>query len=75
MLNEGTDFVLPNGIGYQNKGEGTNYGLEFTLEKFYSKGYYFLFTTSLFDSKYKGSDGNKRNTRFNGNYVFNAFKN
>ena len=29
-------------------------------------------TTSVFDSKYKGSDGVERNTAFNGNYVFNA---
>ena len=43
-----------------------------TLEKFYSKGYYFLVTASLFDSKYKGSDGVKRNTAFNGNYTYNA---
>ena len=31
-----------------------------------------LFTTSLFESKYTGSDGIERNTAFNGNYVFNA---
>ncbi len=44
---------------------------ELTLEKFLSSGYYILFTTSLFDSKYKGGDGVTRNTAFNGNYVFN----
>jgi hypothetical protein len=54
-----------------SKGEGLNYGLEITLEKFYSKGFYFLFTTSLFESKYKASDKVLRNTAFNGNYVFN----
>jgi hypothetical protein len=31
-----------------------------------------LFTTSVYDSKYKGSDGIERNTAFNGNYVFNV---
>jgi hypothetical protein len=36
-----------------------------------AKGYYFLFTSSLFQSKYKGSDNVVRNTAFNGNYVFN----
>jgi hypothetical protein len=30
-----------------------------------------LFTTSLYDSRYKGYDGVERNTAFNGNYVFN----
>ncbi|MCH2234193.1 MAG: TonB-dependent receptor [Crocinitomicaceae bacterium] len=71
MLNQGADFLLPNGTGYLNEGTGRNYGVELTLEKFLDKGYYFLFTTSLFDSKYKGSDGIERNTAFNGNYIFN----
>ena len=42
-----------------------------TIEKFFSKGYYALLTTSVFDSKYKGSDGIERNTAFNNGYVFN----
>jgi hypothetical protein len=55
-----------------NEGTGSNYGIEFTLEKFLSKGYYFLVTTSLLDSKYKGSDGVLRNTAFNSNYNANV---
>lgn len=53
--------------------EGTqrNYGVEFTLEKFLSRGYYFLATTSFFDSKYKGSDGVLRSSAFDGGYVIN----
>lgn len=72
MLNQGAGFVLPNGTGYENDGTGTNYGMELTLERFFNKGYYFLFTTSLFDSKFKGSDDIARNTAFNGNYIFNV---
>lgn len=71
MLNTGADFTLPENADLVNEGTGTNMGVELTLEKFLSKGYYFLFTTSVFDSKYKGSDGIERNTAFNGNYVFN----
>jgi hypothetical protein len=71
VLNLGADFNSPNITHLVSKGQGTNYGLEITLEKFYSKGYYFLFTSSLFQSLYKGSDGVERNTAFNGNYVFN----
>ena len=55
-----------------NEGSGRNYGIEFTLEKFLSKGYYFLVTTSLLDSKYKGSDGVLRNTAFNSNFNVNV---
>jgi len=72
ILNVGDDFVFPNDVyNLQNEGKGTNYGMEFTLEKFYSKGYYGLLTASIFDSKYEGSDGIERNTAFNNGYVVN----
>jgi CarboxypepD_reg-like domain len=54
-----------------NKGKGKNYGIEFTFEKFLDKGFYMLLTTSLFDSKYQGSNGIWRNTAFNSKYVVN----
>ncbi len=54
-----------------NEGDGRNVGVEFTIEKFFSRNYYVLFTSSLFDSRYRGSDGVERNTAFNENYVFN----
>ncbi len=71
MLNVGASFN-PNENGYlQNTGTGTNYGIELTVEKFFSKGYYGLVTGTLYQSKYKGSDGIERNTAFNGSYVYN----
>jgi hypothetical protein len=54
-----------------NTGTGRNTGIDITLERFLKDGNYFLFTTSLFDSKYKGDDGIERNTRFNTRYVIN----
>ena len=71
--------VLNTGSGYQsdttsslvNKGSGRNYGVELTVEKFFSQGYYVLFTSSLYSAKYTGSDGIERNTAFNGQYVYN----
>lgn len=71
-VNLGADFTSPNVDSLVSKGTGDNYGIELTLEKFYSKGYYFLITGSVFESKYRASDGVYRNTAFNGNYVFNA---
>ena len=56
----------------QNAGTGYNYGLEMTFERFLDKGLYYLITASIYESKYKGSDGVLRNTALNGNYVFNA---
>lgn len=72
ILNTGAGW----GVGAQdslvNEGTGKNYGLEITFEKFFSRNYYYLATLSLFQSKYKGSDGVERNTAFNSNYVLNC---
>lgn len=54
-----------------NEGTGKNIGVELTLERYFSEGYYFLATASVYDSKYKALDGVERNTRFNGNLVGN----
>ena len=72
MLNTGADFIFPEKNNLVNEGTGTNIGAEFTVEKFFSKGWYSLVTLSVFDSKYKGSDGVERSTAFDGGYVFNV---
>ncbi|HAS47213.1 MAG TPA: TonB-dependent receptor [Microscillaceae bacterium] len=72
MANAGTDFGIPLRDGLVSEGTGINYGVEITLEKFYSKGYYFLVTGSFFESKYEGFDRVERNTAFNGNFVANG---
>jgi len=72
MLNAGASFN-PNEQGnLTNTGTGTNYGVELTIEKFFSKGYYGLITGTLYESKYKGSDKIERNTAFNGKFVYNV---
>jgi hypothetical protein len=54
-----------------NIGEGRNYGLELTVQKFFTDGFYFLSTLSLYDSKYKPADGQWRDTKYNSNFIFN----
>jgi hypothetical protein len=71
LLNQGVGFTRFFPDTLVNEGTGKNYGIEFTLEKFFSDGYFYMITASLFDSKFKGSDGIERNTDFNGNYAFN----
>ena len=71
MLNTGANWGISEEDSLVNKGTGSNYGIEFTLERFFNHNFYYLTTLSLFDSKYKGSDGIQRNTAFNGNYVMN----
>ena len=71
MLNAGAAFNTPNEYDLVNEGIGCNYGVELTLEKFYSQQYYLLLTTSVFKSEYRGSDKVWRSTAFNGGYVVN----
>jgi hypothetical protein len=74
MLNFGSDYLtsLPIIDSLENKGTGRNYGIEITVEHFLEKGFYFLVTSSLFESKYKGYDGILRNTAFNTNFAVNV---
>ncbi|MFK7970396.1 MAG: carboxypeptidase-like regulatory domain-containing protein [Bacteroidia bacterium] len=71
VLNAGADFVFPDRGSLVNNGEGRNYGLEVTVEKFFQQGWYGLFTGSLFDASYIGSDGIRRSSAFNNQYVGN----
>jgi len=71
LINQGSGFsrFFPDSL--QNSGTARNYGLELTVEKFFSKSVFAMLTMSLFDSRYKGSDGVERNTDFNSNYAAN----
>ena len=72
VLNQGSGFsrFFPDTL--VNEGTGRNFGVELTIEKFFSKQYFFMITGSLFDAKYKGSDGIERNTDFNTKYAVNV---
>lgn len=72
LVNTGSGFdrLFPDKL--VNEGTGRNYGFEVTLERHFSDGYYFLFTGSVFDSKYRGSDDVLRNTTFNGRLALNG---
>lgn len=71
LVNLGSGFsrFFPGNL--ENTGTAENYGAELTIEKYFSKKFFFLLTASIYDSRYRGSDGVKRNTDFNGNYIFN----
>jgi len=71
MLNEGASFAPTEQGDLANSGTGKNYGLELTVEKFFSHGYYALATGSVYQSNYTPSDNIERNTAFNGNFVYN----
>jgi len=55
----------------ENAGTGKNYGIDLTVERFLKEGFYYLFTATIFDSKYIGGDGKEYNTTFNRGHVVN----
>jgi hypothetical protein len=69
LLNFNQDLSFRDSL--ENNCKGENYGIDFTLERFMNKGYYFLVTSSIFKSTYKADDGIWRNTRYNKGYVIN----
>jgi hypothetical protein len=73
MINVGSGFsrFFPDSL-IQNTGTGVNYGLEITVQKYFDKSFYFMFSGTLYDSKYTGSDGILRNTSYNGQYIGNV---
>jgi hypothetical protein len=71
VLDEGHDLnrFFPDSL--LNDGTANNYGVELTVEKFFSKSYFLLFTASLYDATRKGSDEVKIKSVFNGGYILN----
>ena len=54
-----------------NEGTGRNMGIDITFERFFNNKFYYLFTASVFDSKFKGGDGIERNTIYNKGIIAN----
>jgi len=71
LVNEGADFVFNEKDNLINEGTATNYGIELTIEKFFSKRFYMLATGSMYESLYKRSDNIERSTAFNNQLVAN----
>lgn len=67
LVNNQYGFVIDTLV---NKGKGRNMGAEVTFEQFLNKGFYFLLSSSVYNSMYKAQDNVWRNTRYNGNYNF-----
>ncbi|MCR4772947.1 MAG: TonB-dependent receptor [Prevotella sp.] len=52
-------------------GKGRNYGVDITLEKYMSRGWFGMVTASLFSSRFRASDGNWYHSRYDRNYIIN----
>ncbi|MDR2913587.1 MAG: carboxypeptidase-like regulatory domain-containing protein [Tannerella sp.] len=55
-----------------SKGLGRNYGVDFTFEKYFTKGIYYMVTASLFKSEYRGGDKVWYNTRYDRKFILNG---
>ncbi|MCT4581262.1 MAG: TonB-dependent receptor [Flavobacteriales bacterium] len=71
LINGGSGFsrLFPDTL--TNSGTGRNYGIEFTLQKYFSNNWYAMSTGAIYDSKFKGSNGVEYNTSFNNNFAIN----
>jgi hypothetical protein len=72
LSNYGAGFTGSFPAYLTNNGKGNNYGLDLTIEKFLDNGFYFLVSSSIYQSLYTAANGKEYNTAFNGNYTFNA---
>lgn len=72
VLDEGHDLnrFFPDSL--LNRGKGYNYGIELTLERFFSRSYFFMVTASLYDARRTGSDGICYDAVYNGHTILNA---
>ncbi len=68
MVNFEQDWFFNTAL--ENSGKGRNYGVDLTLEKFFSSSIYYLITGSVYKSEYLGGDGVWRDTRFDRTYAF-----
>jgi hypothetical protein len=66
LINMGGGFARFFPDSLQNTGKGYNYGLELTVQKYFDKSFFFLFSGSVYNSKYQGSDKVWRNTAYKG---------
>ncbi|MBT1701814.1 carboxypeptidase regulatory-like domain-containing protein [Chryseosolibacter indicus] len=64
------EAIAPEGL--VNDGQGENYGVDLTVEKYFFNRNYIQAGASYYESRYRGSDGIIRDTRFNGNYTLNV---
>ena len=68
LLNEVEQFTPRRLV---NDGQGRNYGVELTLERYLHKGFYYLTSASIFRSLYTPKDGIERETAYASDYIFN----
>lgn len=71
LINGGSGFSRLYPDSLKNDGTGTNYGIEFTIQKYFSNNWHMMVTGAIYESKFIGSNGLEYNTSFNNNFATN----
>ncbi|MDV3462925.1 TonB-dependent receptor [Elizabethkingia miricola] len=69
ILNNVNDWFVNGKL--ENTGKGRNYGIDVSLDKYITSGFYYNINASLFSTEYTGGDNIWRKTRFDRNYAIN----
>jgi hypothetical protein len=69
LINFTQDYSFRDSVA--NIGQGRNFGIDITFERFLKNGYYYLITGSVFSSKFAMDDGIWRSTKFDRRFVSN----
>lgn len=69
IVNHGNFAVYPDSASLISGGQGFNYGVEVSVEKFFSKGFYGLLSAAYQRSLYRGSDQIWRRSAFDAQYI------
>jgi hypothetical protein len=69
IVNYGNFAVYPDSTSLVSEGKAVNYGIEISIEKFFSKGFYGLLSSAYQRSIYQGSDEVWRNSAFDAQHV------
>jgi hypothetical protein len=67
VINEDAGFITDTLL---NNGKGKNYGIEISMEKNFSKNFYYLVNASVYQSRFRIDNEAERNTSYNGAYNF-----
>jgi hypothetical protein len=69
IVNYGNFAIYPDSTGLISTGESLNYGVEVSIEKFFSKGFYGLLSAAYQRALYHGSDKIWRRSAFDAQHV------
>lgn len=69
MINYKKEWLIERDL--VSKGTARNVGVDLTMERFFNRGWYFMITGSIFDSRYIDGDGIERHSLYSRNFVAN----